>query len=310
MQIVEQSHKMLKCGTIQSVELAGRTAYKSEDRITPVSAERFIKSIIERGHESVLEHYPLVFRVRNDRPTQILGDIREILGQTVGLHYTVTSTYFVLSMNARTLRDAVRRVNNGLSHRLLRKAMIHAPVLFMDLGIPGVHDSCVRSVSEWTLVRSLPPSEAAKHIYRMVRFITDRGVTHEIVRQRLCAYTQESTRYCNYAKRGIKFVKPVFWTKDDPEYQVWLMAMEQAEKYYNILMNDSYHRTPQEARTILPNSLKTEIVCTTNITEWHHIMKLRTAKNAHPQMQALMIPLLKDFQRRMPAMFSDVGVPL
>ena len=147
-----------------------------------------------------------------------------------------------------------------------------------------------------------------EHASFSVRFITDRGVTHELVRHRLCAYTQESTRYCNYGGKDIVFIRPVFWHKDDPEYAVWVMAMEKAEFYYHCFTNDSYNCSPQEARTVLPNSLKTEIVCTANIREWRHIMRLRTAKSAHPQMRALMIPLLVELREKLPVLFNDVGV--
>lgn len=113
-----------------------------------------------------------------------------------------------------------------------------------------------------------------------MRFITDRGVTHELVRHRLCAYTQESTRYCNYAKKGMQFIKPVFWnlttdkigdTGTNP-YAQWVIHMVQSELTYNFMIN-KLGASPQEARTVLPNSLKTEIVCTANIREWRHILR-------------------------------------
>ena len=145
-----------------------------------------------------------------------------------------------------------------------------------------------------------------EHSSISVRFITDRGVTHELVRHRLCAYTQESTRYCNYAGKDIVFIRPVFWGDTLNEYKEWRFIMRACENSYNILIK--LGASPQEARTVLPNSLKTEIVCTANIREWRHIMRLRTAKSAHPQMRALMIPLLKELREKLPALFNDVGV--
>ena len=145
-----------------------------------------------------------------------------------------------------------------------------------------------------------------EHASFSVRFITDRGVTHELVRHRLCAYTQESTRYCNYGNMGMVFVEPVFWSKDSLSYKQWLTHMEVCEVVYLQLLTNG--ATPQEARTVLPNSLKTDIVCTANIREWRHIMRLRTAKSAHPQMRALMIPLLVELREKLPALFNDVGV--
>ena len=213
MKVIEQSHQILtplfEEDIYGMIERAGRTAYKSEDKITHDSAVPFIAKIIKLGHEAVLEHY---------------------------------------------------------------------------------------SIS--------------------VRFITDRGVTHELVRHRLCAYTQESTRYCNYGGKDMIFIKPVFWewqvnesqevTSVDAKVLVWLNAMQAAEVAYDKLVKMG--ATPQEARTVLPNSLKTEIVCTANIREWRHIIRLRTATSAHPQMRALMIPLLKELREKLPALFNDVGV--
>jgi thymidylate synthase (FAD) len=202
MLIVEQSHQILtpidEEGIYKSIELAGRTAYKSEYKMTADSAEKFILSIISMGHESVIEHISL-----------------------------------------------------------------------------------------------------------SVKFITDRGVTHELVRHRLCAYTQESTRYCNYASKDISFIRPVFWGINDINFNWWIKAMEQSEVLYNSMMLGG--AKPQEARTVLPNSLKTEIVTTANLREWRHILKLRTAKDAHPQMRALMLPLLKELKVRLPLIFKDIG---
>ena len=139
-----------------------------------------------------------------------------------------------------------------------------------------------------------------------MRFICDRGVTHEIVRHRLCAYTQESTRYCNY-RGGVTFIRPFFWVEsnaDDSPYSVWLEAMKRCEEAYTLLIEMG--ATPQEARSVLPNSLKTEIVVTANLREWRHILKLRTAKDAHPQMRQLMIPLLEELKEKLPVLFADI----
>ena len=201
MEIVKPSHTILDNvdgeQILLKLERCGRTAYKSEDKITAGSAEKFIVGILKRGHESVIEHV---------------------------------------------------------------------------------------SIS--------------------VRFVCDRGVTHEIVRHRLCAYTQESTRYCNYAKKGVTFIRPFFWLSDAPQYLWWVVAMQQVERSYNQLIEGG--ASPQEARSVLPNSLKTEIVVTANLREWRHILKLRASEAAHPQMRELMIPLLADFTRLLPTIFGDI----
>jgi thymidylate synthase (FAD) len=149
-----------------------------------------------------------------------------------------------------------------------------------------------------------------EHISLTVKFITDRGTANELVRHRFCAFTQESTRYCNYAKGEMCFIKPVYWdsVKDRYEcpvetaYQMWADSMEEVEKTYNLLVNNLEY-SPQEARAILPNSLKTEIIVTTNLREWRYLLKLRTAKEAHPQMRDLMNPLLEELREQLPEIF-------
>lgn len=189
---------------LKKIEQAGRTCYRSEDRITEESAIAFIKMIINHGHETVLEH---------------------------------------------------------------------------------------EKVS--------------------VRIVCDRGVSHEIVRHRIASYSQESTRYCNYSKdkfgNEIAVIEPCFWT-DRPDavnkYSAWKQAMEYTElAYFKLLQAGA---SPQEARTVLPNSLRTEIVMTMNLREWRHFFKLRTATAAHPQMREIACPLLDEFKRLIPVVFDDL----
>jgi thymidylate synthase (FAD) len=147
-----------------------------------------------------------------------------------------------------------------------------------------------------------------------VRVICDRGVTHEIVRHRIASYSQESTRYCNYAddkfSNQISCIEPFFWTGADEasrrKYQIWKETMELIEKKYNELLE--LGATPQEARSILPNSLKTEMVMTMNLREWRHFFRIRTNKSSHPQMRELAIPMLREFQKRIPIIFDDIAV--
>jgi thymidylate synthase (FAD) len=186
---------------LNQIEKAGRTAYKSEDKITQDSAKDFVKMIDKRGHHSVIEHQSVTVRV-----------------------------------------------------------------------------------------------------------ICDRGVTHEIVRHRLASYTQESTRYCNYTKgkfgKELTVIKPCFWKDDDEKYNVWKEAIINSEKAYNNLIK--LGASPQEARSVLPNSLKTEIVITMNLREWKHFFKLRTSEFAHPQMREIAVPLLKEFQKLIPIIFDEI----
>lgn len=144
-----------------------------------------------------------------------------------------------------------------------------------------------------------------EHASMTVRFIVDRGVSHELVRHRLAAFSQESTRYCNYGKSGeVTFILPCFWGEDDRRMKLWGGAMGQAEAHYLELLR--LGTQPQEARSVLPNSLKTEIVMTCNLREWRHVFRLRTSKAAHPQMREVMVPLLTEVQMRIPVLFDDI----
>lgn len=188
---------------MKHIERAGRVCYKSESRISDTSAEKFIANIIKSGHESVIEHVSLTFKI-----------------------------------------------------------------------------------------------------------ICDRGVTHEIVRHRLASYSQSSTRYCNYASdkfgNELTFIKPCFWNEDDENYLLWKQTMEVVEKNYLSMIKNGAQ--PQQARSILPNSLQTEIFMTANLREWRHFLKLRTSKRAHPQMREVALKIYKILADNLPVIFSDIEV--
>jgi thymidylate synthase (FAD) len=182
---------------LRRLEAYGRTCYKSEDKITDDSAPKFIKMLLERGHESVLEHEKITVRV-----------------------------------------------------------------------------------------------------------ICDRGVSHEIVRHRIASYSMESTRYCDYAKAGeIQLINIRLHLTVD-QFSEWLDAVADAERHYNRMRELGC--TPQIARSVLPNSLKTEIVMTMNLREWRHFFRLRADKAAHPQMRQIAIPMLMEFRRLVPVVFDEL----
>lgn len=164
-----------------------------------------------------------------------------------------------------------------------------------------------------------------EHSSVTVKFIVDRGVSHEIVRHRIAAYSQESTRYCNYSKEKfgneITFIKPFFFDRCEKygigksyhlscrqcdQYAEWLSAMQTAELSYMRLIEAE--AKPEQARSILPNSLKTEIVCTFNLREWRHFFKLRCAPAAHPQMREVTLPLFYEFKDKIPALVDDIVI--
>ncbi len=141
-----------------------------------------------------------------------------------------------------------------------------------------------------------------------VRVTCDRGVSHEIVRHRLASYSQESTRYCNYTKdkfdKQLTFIKPYFLNNYDENFEIWKKSMESIEKNYFDLI-EAFAK-PEEARGILPNSLKTEIVMTMNLRSWRHFFKLRSDMSAHPQIREVSNMILKEFIKEIPVIFDDL----
>jgi thymidylate synthase (FAD) len=160
------------------------------------------------------------------------------------------------------------------------------------------------------MLTTLGHTAMLEHSVLSVEFTTDRAIANELVRHRLCSFAQESTRYCNYSKdkfsNELTFVKPE-WVNDCTfGSNLWLGICDMAERYYKALLTNSLK--PEDARCVLPLSLATKLVMTTNYAEWRHILELRTSKAAHPQMRALMIPLLKELQETIPVIFDDIKV--
>lgn len=147
-----------------------------------------------------------------------------------------------------------------------------------------------------------------EHYSITVRFICDRGISHEIVRHRLASYCQESTRYCNYSKDKfggeITVIRPEHFVPGSDSYEKWKESCMEAEHAYFCLLRDG--KTPQEARSVLPSSLKTELIMTANLREWRHFFRLRCSASAHPQIRQIAIPLLKEFKEEIPVVFDDL----
>lgn len=143
-----------------------------------------------------------------------------------------------------------------------------------------------------------------EHEIVSVRIVCDRGVSHELVRHRIASYSQESTRYCDYGKNGhIQFIKPTGLPASF-EVEEWRWVMEYAESVYKTMRANKI--SPQIARSVLPNSLKTEIVMTTNLRSWRNFFRLRTSPSAHPQMREIAIPMLAKFKELIPVVFEDL----
>jgi len=292
------------------IEACGRVCYKSEDKITPQSAEPFIRGIIKHGHNSVMEMGVLTVRVAAEKDASL-----EQIFQTQPRFLVVdrVDAHLLISGSVRAFRElyqghsavpVVQAIAACLSSRhplffedLAREGKIQAPA--------GIQVEKVR-LDE---VDALAPELLARHRHLAVKFYVNRAITHEIVRHRPCSYLQESQRYCRYSQdkfgSEVTFIKPMFFEEESEEYRLWETAMLETEKMYLKLLRTS---SPQAARTVLPNSCKTELITYANLVEWHHIFRLRTSTAAEPSMREVMNPLLKKFQEKFPAVFGDLQV--
>lgn len=157
-------------------------------------------------------------------------------------------------------------------------------------------------------ILALGHESVIEHEKITVRIVCDRGVSHEIVRHRIGSYSQESTRYCNYSSQQfgeeITCITPSFWEGDPEMLDRWRAAMESAERSYFDLLRAGAE--PEQARSVLPTSLRTEIVVTYNLREWRHFLKVRTSRHAHPQMRELAEAILSQFRSSIPVVFDDI----
>lgn len=165
-------------------------------------------------------------------------------------------------------------------------------------------DSCFQFVK---MLMGRNHESCLEHYSFSVKFVVDRAIQNEIVRHRLSSFCCSSTRYCNYSKdkfgNEITVIRPFFYKDGTAEFEFWKKAMKDAEAYYLFLVS---HSKPEEARCVLPLSLKTELVMTANIREWRHFLKLRTSAFSHPQMRQVTIPLLNELKSLIPVVFDDI----
>lgn len=289
------------------IEYCGRICYRSEDRINQESAIPFVSKMAEHGHNSVLEMGVVSLEVDY-----------ESTDQKNAFFYTqprfiqideINDTRMLITGSVRAFRELlIFHPENDIIAAMA--AFLHSrhPYFFQTI-LPektfpqtGIE---IRKV-ELSEVDRLPDKLKTKHRYLAVKFIINRAITHEIVRHRTCSFLQESQRYCSYANRRfgneITFIKPMFFKKDSQQYDLWKRAMQESEDIYLQLIKE-HASTPQAARTVLPNSCKTELIVYANLEEWQHIFNLRTTAGAEPSMREVMIPLQGDFKKRFPGLF-------
>lgn len=321
MKIIKPSVEIMRTGLEkeyiipeQFIERVGRTCYKSEDKIADGSAEKFVANLVKRGHEAMIEHYNLIFKttnladfidVRSDwnmlmHNVNLYDDNHKLIDSRLRPNIRFTSYItedmerrYIISGNMRAWRDFIKACITRFGNiPIYMYGIVRCyPTFFSEFESyipPIINNSILIPINESDL---LPGMEQNVHMNVTVKFVCDRGVSHELVRHRAASFAQESTRYCNYSKDKfggeITVIRPSWCSKNDSIYDIWKEKMDHAESaYFDMLLNGA---TPQEARSVLPNSLKTEVIMTMDLDGWNHFFELRCAEGAHPDMREVAI---------------------
>lgn len=287
---------------LKKLELAGRVCYKSEDSITDDSCVKFVEMIKSRNHFSVLEHVNFVFHVSKE----LWDTFHDLNNHFLYLTSNTHLARYIVSGNARAWMDILDE------HK--QKFETFRQILKGEC--PQIYGAPIQNLYKWGYdyvklldnkeIESLDVHERLDHQISTVRFICNRGKSHELVRHRINAISQESSRFCNYSKNKfgskLTFIKPIWFNKDGYKLGMWENAMLNAEKSYFKLINSG--AKPEEARGVLPIDIKTEVVLTCNLKQWNHVFNLRCARAAHASMRQLMIPLREEFRSSMPEIFK------
>lgn len=286
------------------IESCGRICYKSEDKITEESAVPFVSKIAEHGHNSVLEMAVATYTITCH------GDhVLEFLACQPKFFVTDrTDTGLLVTGSIRSFREIYQNhPDNAVVNDMVGDLAQRYPFLFEGIYDPEEAKLPSEDINITKLsldeVEQLAPEQFMRHRHVGVKFIVNRAVTHELVRHRPCSFLQESQRYCRYNQEKfgnqVTFIRPMFYDDDSEEFKLWKQAMEETEKLYLQLLETS---SPQAARTVLPNSCKTEIITYCNLVEWNHIFSLRTTPAAEPSMREIMIPLQTALKEKYPMM--------
>lgn len=288
------------------IEYCGRICYKSEDRISSDSAIPFVRKMVGNGHNSVLEMgvVTVIVTCPTDAPIKDFFFLQPKFLQADRL----SNSTLLITGSIRAFREMLQlHTGDAIAQAIAGFLARKHPYFFEGLPLQAPDSTPSRILVDKMDVQQVEQLSApvcAKHRYLAVKFVVNRAVTHELVRHRPCSFLQESQRYCRYSadKFGneITFIKPVFFEEGSEEFSVWEQAMQAMEKQYFHLLTTS---SPQAARTVLPNSCKTEIIAYANLLEWQHILSLRTSAAAEPSMREVMMPLAKELERRYPMIF-------
>lgn len=281
-------------GVYKQIEKVGRVCYKSEDKMTEDSAKPFVERMTKSGHGAMLEHGTVYLKVTNKGLSLDNYDKNQVENKYISNPYSkvIFGKYPKYNSYGEKL-EATQEVYITTNYR----------VLVENGWLDDLQYICE------------PTEFHAKRI--TVHFVCDRGVSHEFVRHRVMSFAQESTRYCNYSKdkfgNEITFIKPCFLDdsklalygpyhtviRDKSPESIFIASLNNAEKDYIDLIDLGWK--PQEARAVLPNALKTELVMTGFVSDWNHFFDLRargTTGAPHPQAKELAEPLMKEFIAR------------
>ena len=269
------------------IELAARTCYKSEDKIAPGSDMKLFKRLVASGHESTLEHSNIIVSC-DDMAAMYLRHRLMDYEERTGLPSYIRSDSMYPGVFSGNLR-AWRSVCKVLPSSYLLRHLFCGHRGFTDIPLEKYELSPSELTHGWDAGIVIPdPDLGDRHNIITARFICDRGVSHELVRHRCLSFSQESTRYVNY-KEGAQFIEPWWWdsaTHFDKE--TFRMDCRDAETAYARMMRVPY-ATPQKARAVLNNALKTEVVATGTVEMWKKlVLPLRLAQGAHPDIRRLM----------------------
>ena len=291
MELIEPSVEMITERDIyKRIELAGRTCYKSEDKIKADSAKKFVKAMIKSNHTAMLEHASRVFQVDS-------YFVWETIKRCNRRYLNLTECYVPTGYNNQERRLLVSgniRAINESENPFLLEAMVNAGYSDVVYGDSKVekdkeYDVDVRVVNLVDL-ENIQKAEILNHYYPSFRCITDRAVTHEMVRHRPASFAQESQRYVNYEKKGgVQFIKPYWFDSASTDEKIsFKFSLQNSEGIYKELIEAGLK--PQEARGVLPNATKTEIVMTAPMYEWQHFLNLRyfgTTGAPHPDIKKI-----------------------
>ena len=290
------------------IEKVGRTCYKSEDKITEGSAEKFVKALINSNHWAMLEHETVYMSLTEPLMSEFLEDMLLIDENLAFLNYSLDEDVgvYVLSGSFRSFHDIFVKSPDTHSVRTIKYALQSTyPLVFGEpeekIKYNIKYGYCVYSREEFKSIYGHKENILFKHLTHTVKFVCDRGVSHEMVRHRVASFAQESTRYCNYSKdkygNELTVILPCFFEgmENCTKFSIWKYACEIAEKHYFDLLE--MKAKPEEARTVLPHSIKTDLIITATEEEWQHIINLRllglTGK-PHPQTKEVMELIIKD----------------